>query len=362
MLNLPPLSTGVRAMEIFRGEGIGSFDFPAVGRIVFGRGEEYVGEAVLSVIEKDTSSASLGCTVGSIYLSRTVAEVYANPSIALSDLPRSCHGQIGLLDPVSGLLFVSPDFNTVSRYSQRLYKKESSKLSHNGKPVCIYDRLEYGEHFAGLSKGFIYHLPPSVIRRLSEESLYELYRDLAEEAVGVPITIPVLRGEELCKNLRALLRGAVYGSFSLLFCGILTEGELWDCLLQFSRIFCELEAEGREFNGYIRRGFLVDTPCLLGGAVRVSGFDFCLFELPCLIRNFTGGRSGIDSEVMTLLLRDIKGFCGSLSGVEPMAVLDGRCLNGQVTSELLELPVTSFYITAAERSQLNDILTEQLKK
>ncbi len=126
-----------------------------------------------------------------------------------------------------------------------------------------------------------------------EDTLFELLRDLGEEHSSIPFTVllryhPADRdGAFLHTQARALFRAAVYGRFSLLLGGILSNADVRQAMNEIHSAFCLLELEGREFNGYISKGILIDTPLSLG-ITDTDGIDFICLDVSNLSRLFTG--------------------------------------------------------------------------
>ena len=180
-----------------------------------------------------------------------------------------------------------------------------------------------------------------------EESLYELYRDIAESAPGLGITVSVDTDRRLAARLRALMRASVYGRFSLLFRGILSPNELQDSLREYSKAFCELEADGREFNGYISRGICVDTPSLLLRIPACDCIDFCAFDIDRLFRLMTGGADTLDGDTVRSTAKYIYEFKRSAPRLKYSAILGEQTANAVFFNELLNMGITRFYIQGA---------------
>lgn len=116
-----------------------------------------------------------------------------------------------------------------------------------------------------------------------EELFYERCRSLAEGAMGRNVTIGIDfdRTQEDSVNFRAMLcgifRASVYGRISVMIRGCVTLPDLFRVRREIVRAFCDLERDGREFNGYIARGVLIESPILLFSSQTVEGMDFvCL--------------------------------------------------------------------------------------
>lgn len=129
-----------------------------------------------------------------------------------------------------------------------------------------------------------------------EELFYERCRALAERATGQNVTVGIAfdRTQEDSVNFRAMLcgvfRASVYGRLSVMIRGCVTLTDLFRVKQEIVRAFCDLERDGREFNGYIARGVLIESPILLFSSQIADGMDFiCLdsekWEIECLNRS-----------------------------------------------------------------------------
>ncbi len=119
----------------------------------------------------------------------------------------------------------------------------------------------------------------------------EYLRRVAQRADGDPLceTRPIMLVVEVDGNfyetVRTVYLRGIYGRFSLLLRGILSREDWQDALRLCHRCFCELSEERREFNGYMPRGILIDSPLLLNMENASDGVDFfCLdyHRLCCL--------------------------------------------------------------------------------
>lgn len=158
-----------------------------------------------------------------------------------------------------------------------------------------------------------------------EDSLFEILRDLAEENASIPFTV-LLRFDpthhdstKLRAQIRALFRAAVYGRFTLLLGGVLSDADMRCAIDEVHSAFCELESEEREFNGYIPKGILIDTPLSLG-ITATDGIDFFCLDISKLFRLFTGlspaeiGTRG-DTTFYATVLKPIDTFLSNFSRI-----------------------------------------------
>ncbi len=133
----------------------------------------------------------------------------------------------------------------------------------------------------------------------SEEEAYEYFCDVGDKFIGIPITAIARfeadsneRAALFRTRVRAIYRASVWGQFSLLCAGISTPHELKECCGILNEAFCELAGEGREFNGFIEKGIVIDTPMMLYNLPRHSGFDFSCFDIEKLRQLCTGAEHG----------------------------------------------------------------------
>ena len=118
------------------------------------------------------------------------------------------------------------------------------------------------------------------------ESAVSLWETLCPETFTVELRVPKGADSDARDfSLRAeeLFRAALYGSFSVSLCGFDCESELSFALRLLHEVFCLLEAEGREFNGYLPRGVSFSSPLWLMRPSPVTNPDFIVFDLDSLL-------------------------------------------------------------------------------
>ena len=120
-----------------------------------------------------------------------------------------------------------------------------------------------------------------------EESVFATLRQLLEDNTELLINIIFQAkidtiGTEHLERLKAITRGvfraAVYGNISIM-CDGTQNGYKYEAFGDFiNKIFCELESDKREFNGYIKKGIIIGTPAdILADDFR--GVDFLCINL-----------------------------------------------------------------------------------
>lgn len=118
------------------------------------------------------------------------------------------------------------------------------------------------------------------------DSALTLWERFLPELIVVDMAVPSGDERGLCvfsEQAEQLFCAALYGSFAVSLSGFCAEGELADGISLFHKAFCALEAEGREFNGYIPRGITLSSPIWLMTPTPVSNPDFIILDIDSLI-------------------------------------------------------------------------------
>ena len=263
-------------MEILKGEGFPWCGGVAVGRLCFTqKAMERDREAILWVCTSYPTNLPSSSVVGVVVVdgagqSVPMAPFVNGPVLSIPCLKPELEGRIAILDSYRGALFVSPDLETLKAYgSQGALPSEEMRPPTFYRHVREIPRERHGED------GWLWEDDAAE----EEDILFARYRAAAETHPGVPLVICASLGNvhRLRGQLRAVYRGAVFGRFSLLFCGISTYGEWLSCLRICHEIFCDMESEGREFNGYLPRGILLDR-----GMTLLESFDTCRPDFLCV--------------------------------------------------------------------------------
>ena len=184
-----------------------------------------------------------------------------------------------------------------------------------------------------------------------EDSLFEAYRDIAESAFGISVTVTAEYDGIFSERIRAILRSAVYGEFSLLLRGILCEKDLKNALSSISRIFCELETDGREFNGYIQRGICIDSPMLLHQPLSSDGIDVCVIDAERLINLMTNNTQREDPCIFSWIADEIKKVARQWSKTECFAILGRHSANADFCKRLMDCGIYSFFVSQGLRDK-----------
>ncbi|MBO5938114.1 MAG: hypothetical protein J6Q82_01255 [Clostridia bacterium] len=109
----------------------------------------------------------------------------------------------------------------------------------------------------------------------TEEALYQSLRELTEQDTERKVATIVRNREEI----KAAYRAAVYGEISLLFGDIFTGEDAEQAKSTAHLAFRELLEEKHEFNGFIPKGILIDTPLALLSQIPTDGIDFFCYDI-----------------------------------------------------------------------------------
>ena len=109
----------------------------------------------------------------------------------------------------------------------------------------------------------------------NEDALFERLRSIAECHPDHKMAF-LVRSEN---EIKAAYRAAVYGEISILFGNIFTDEEAERARDQAGRAFRALLEENREFNGFIPKGILIDTPFTILSEIPTQGFDFVCYHI-----------------------------------------------------------------------------------
>ncbi len=257
------------------------------GKLGFWRTEKSFDGAQIAVLFSDTEAAFLhaadvaSSTVAVIFVGEVPSELLCDyavrhelPLLILGKLSHEHNGKIAILDSRTATLFVDPDADTLAHYARHLRFSAQSPLlalspmltgSHIAIPFSDSACTQF-RHGSMLSA----HTYEPLRTVHDEDAWFDAYRALAEEAVGVPLILPVRvydlnreRGvADLELRLRALLRAAVYGSFSLLFEGLYRAESVRTLFAMLENIGRTLAKEGREYDRSLSCGVAVEN-CLL---------------------------------------------------------------------------------------------------
>ena len=199
------------------------------------------------------------------------------------EINKSCRNKIALIDTERGILTLEPSIETLNFYSDEKSKGASYKLACPvGYALNLTDerlqRIEF-EHFL-VSEGTL------CAGAGFFENAVALWEACCPELLVIDMKVPGEgEGEArlFSERIEELFCASLYGSFALALSGFFCEEELGVAIKLLHKAFCLLEAEGREFNGYIPRGIIFSSPLWLTRASPVTNPDFIIFDLDLLL-------------------------------------------------------------------------------
>lgn len=200
-----------------------------------------------------------------------------------SAIGRECKNKVALIDTDRGILALEPSLDTLNFYSSEKGRGDAYDLGCAiGYALREKDeslrRLEY-EHYLvpceALCKG---------------EGLFENAIALWEQGCPELMTVDMRAPSEsegeariFADRIEELFRASLYGSFALALSDFSCEEQISRALKILHKEFCLLEAEGREFNGYIPRGLVLSAPLWLMRASPVTNPDFIILDIDRLL-------------------------------------------------------------------------------
>lgn len=186
---------------------------------------------------------------------------------------RELDGRIVLIDFCASKLFLDPDLDTLDAYARR---EEKSGLSASVKRGILRSAKELaagGELF---------------------ENALALMEKNYPTSLCVSLDTSQLTCESFAKDAEALFCAAVYGELSIMLAGFSSPSETERATSLLYSSFCELEAEGREVNGCVSRGILIDAPIWLCERHRLGKCDFICFDFDLLAARLLGVETGAE--------------------------------------------------------------------
>ncbi len=214
------------------------------------------------------------------------------PYIILNDGPRftnDSEGRAALLDTSRGMLVIDPQLETLNLYS------EKTKDAYHNCKLPLASNISAVLSKSG--KSFLINIDMTMSRDEMWEALCTFAESHPSQRLLVPLDVPYTGQEErFCEHMDALFCAAVYGNFSVLLSGVRNEKDISQTLRFMHKAFCRLEEQGREFNGYIKKGVLVDTPMWLFDFIYMQKLDIVCVDLDKIISKL------LDIEVKNIIL------------------------------------------------------------
>lgn len=183
------------------------------------------------------------------------------------DLPREIGANsIAILDSAGSKLYVNPDLETINSY----FGVRARESAH--RPRYLLET----KHAVSISDTQFRGLVTGRQTGADEQGYYEHLCDLADTNTGAELVAlaDAADADAFVRDVRAIYRAGVWGRVSLLCTSVHTPTRAKECVLRLHDTFRALENEEREFNGFIRKGLLVDTPMLLFCEPMHSVVDF----------------------------------------------------------------------------------------
>ena len=202
-----------------------------------------------------------------------------------------CKNKVALIDTERGILTVDPSIDTLEFYSSSKnkngavdYECATGKILKNAavnnaeKQTKNQIKNQMAEHYLVSASSF-------EISKLFDGAV-DLWEQTCPELLVFDVSVPkVAEGDEriFCERVEELFRAALYGSFAISLSSFDCESEFSSAMRLFHKTFCMLEAEGREFNGYLPRGIMLSSPLWLMRSSPVTNPDFLIFDLDSLL-------------------------------------------------------------------------------
>ena len=250
------------------------------GSILCVRGEEKIDRETLLLCPP--VAVIVFCQDSALYLKELCS--LGVPCIVLNEEDAGCDickNKIALVDTEHGILTLDPSIDTLEFYSSAQKKKSQRSL---GCPVGkilkekALERAPYAESYL-ISASYL-------SKNDTFEEAVTIWEGLRPELLVIDISVPYdTDGAQraFAEQTEELFRAALYGSFAISLSGFDCEAELSVAMRLLHKSFCMLEAEGREFNGYLPRGLTLSSPLWLMRPCPVTNPDFIILDLDTLL-------------------------------------------------------------------------------
>lgn len=181
--------------------------------------------------------------------------------------------KIAILDAYTQKLYVNPDLETVTCFFKTSTRKKAHSVSLTVELPPSADELPHG------CNGVL--VDAELDSTTGETEAYEYFCDVAERFTGTQlVAVADLSSGSDCfiSRVRAIYRAGVWGRYSLLCKGVKTPENATRCISFIHQAFRLLDEEEREFNGFIPKGILIDTPLILLSAPTCRMLDFFVID------------------------------------------------------------------------------------
>ena len=222
----------------------------------------------------------------------------------LQSLDSACDGRIALIDFADGSMIVDPTLDTLEKYSQKreacLQKQERLRESI----ICECGILPGCEGSQVSDRGLLCSARQLETRGDLLDMMLSLTESMpsGELCIGIDIAKDE-KDESFCERADAVFRAAVYGKLSVMLERFLSPGDVERSFHLMNQSFCRLEASGREINGYLARGVMIDRPIGLFARKLLSRVDFICFDFDALCSGLVGSNGDIDKRAESALCK-----------------------------------------------------------
>lgn len=262
--------------------------------IVLWNGVERISEGVMR--------SAVGLVAPSEYAWRAcaIALPYSVPVMCVNASPDGTfdlRGSVAILDTVKQRLYVDPD---VDRISALLEKDKAREHTRIPRLAVIGESGDIGGFDGAVTE----------CGGKDADGEYKRLCELADTNTGVRIVAEVRFDggtADFCRHVTNVFRAGVWGRFSLLCKDVYTPTRRRECALAIHSVFRELDVSGREFNGFIPKGIVIDTPALLLDSDGARELDLYCIDVDSLINRFCGLTG--DGEYNERIYRYVEDFC-----------------------------------------------------
>lgn len=182
-------------------------------------------------------------------------------------------GKVALLDTERDLLIIDPSIDTLNDYAlqKKAVGSRTAEMLISAEPSerIIVGKKRGGALVTGAYGGDMFDMLLSVAERFCSQPV----------SVSLPLPLAKADKDGFFDRAEAIFRAAVYGNFSVQLEGYRSADDIVRALSYLHRVFCRLEGEGREFNGYLCRGVLIDAPIWLCRPSPYPKADFVCFDM-----------------------------------------------------------------------------------
>jgi hypothetical protein len=208
------------------------------------------------IIPRRIRSASLLADIPCFLIDGELSESSLDGRVAMIDLSRAC-------------LMIDPDFETLERYTRQNECTDPFFKIRKG-------RLYSADELSGATEGDML------------ENILSLIEENSPRGLCISLDLSRYAEERFEAQAEALFRAAVYGEISMMFSKFRSSEEIRRGTEKIYSVFCELEKQGREINGCVARGFLIDSPIWLFERRMFGKSDFICFDFDRLSAGLLG--------------------------------------------------------------------------